>query len=309
VSTVAHCPLADSAFARKGDFFMSAVAYRQLRAEIAQEKEQRLRDYQADLARARSMAATGVRGPGVLKLLAQGDSWFDYPLPPLSHSDVVAHLKSLPALAPKILSLAHYGEAMEDMLGVEKIAELRSALADPANGRFDAILFSGGGNDLAGNQFRLWLAEAAAVGGNPAMALNGPRVEAILEIVRAGYEDLVAVRDAFDRSIPIFVHGYDFAIPSGLGVCNVGPWLKPGLDDRGWTDPATARNIVKDLLLGLDWLLKDLQTATKKFFYVRTQGTFADADWANELHPNPEGFARIAAAFVTALRAEFPGRI
>jgi hypothetical protein len=35
-------------------------------------------------------------------------------------------------------------------------------LQEPKNGKFDAILFSGGGNDLVGDQFRLWLNDADA---------------------------------------------------------------------------------------------------------------------------------------------------
>ncbi|WP_088952682.1 hypothetical protein [Variovorax sp. HW608] len=74
-----------------------------------------------------------------LNLLAQGDSWFDYPLPILDPSDVIAHLQHIPARVPLVLSLAHHGEAMEDMLGVAKLHELVIQLQDPASGPFDAI--------------------------------------------------------------------------------------------------------------------------------------------------------------------------
>jgi hypothetical protein len=33
------------------------------------------------------------------------------------------------------------------------------------------------------------------------------------------------------------------------------------------------------------------------------------ADWANELHPYPQGFQKLAGKFVDALRSKFPGRI
>ncbi len=32
-------------------------------------------------------------------------------------------------------------------------------------------------------------------------------------------------------------------------------------------------------------------------------------DWANELHPTEQGFNKIAALFLQALRKKFPGRI
>ena len=125
----------------------------------------------------------------VLNLIAQGDSWFDYPLPFPTHTDVVAHLKSLPSMHPEVLCLAHHGESAEDMLGVAKLHELVDNLNKPANGKFDAILFSGGGNDLAGNQFRLWLTDAASNGMDPTRGLNSSRVASILAIVSStGYE-------------------------------------------------------------------------------------------------------------------------
>jgi hypothetical protein len=41
---------------------------------------------------------------------------------------------------------------------------------------------------------------------------------------------------------------------------------------------------------------------------VDTQTTLVASDWANELHPFPDGFKKIAQKFVDALRAKFPGR-
>ena len=290
------------------------TSYRDLRASIQSEKDDRIRAHQAHVATAKRMSMTLAAGqPGAtLNLIAQGDSWFDYPLPipVVDQSDVVAHLKRLPSMSPEVLSLAHHGEAAEDMLGVKKLHELLAQLSDSANGKFDAILFSGGGNDLAGDQFRLWLNNAAASGSNPTKGLNAGRVACILGVVKAGYEDLMAARDTIDHSIPIFAHSYDFAIPSGVGVACAGPWLRPGLDDRGWTSPAPARAIVKDLLLQFNALLDGYATnAASNFVHVQTQGTLSDGQWANELHPTPTGFAVITAKFVDALRLRFPGRI
>jgi hypothetical protein len=42
---------------------------------------------------------------------------------------------------------------------------------------------------------------------------------------------------------------------------------------------------------------------------VDTQTTLVASDWANELHPFPDGFKKIAQKFVDALREKFPGRI
>ena len=44
-------------------------------------------------------------------------------------------------------------------------------------------------------------------------------------------------------------------------------------------------------------------------WFGETPGTLTDQQWANELHPTPDGFAAIAAKFVDALRLRFPARI
>ena len=288
----------------------ATITYRDLRASMQQEKDRRKAEHQAAVAARRRMTTAALAaGPNTLNLVAQGDSWFDYPLPFPTHSDVVAHLTQLPSMAPLVYSLAMHGEAAEDMLGVKKLDELRDALNDPGHGHFDAILFSGGGNDLAGNQFRLWLNDAGVAGPAPATGLNAARVQAILAIVSAAFEDLIQARDRIDKSIPIFAHSYDFAIPSNVGVCNTGPWLWPSFADRGWTDHAAARAVVKVLLEEFAALLDALASSKSNFIHVRTQGTLADAQWANELHPNPDGFAAITAKFVAALRTAFPARI
>ena len=288
----------------------SAVpAYAAFRQSIQADKAQRISAHQRAIAASRRMTATPMAmSAASLNLLAQGDSWFDYPLPLLNPSDVIAHLQHLPARAPLVLSLAHHGEAMEDMLGVAKLHELLGQLQDPASGPFDAILFSGGGNDLAGNQFRLWLQDAPT-DMDPAQGLNSARVGDILGVVRAGYEDLLEARDKLAPGVPIFAHSYDLAIPDGRGVCSVGPWLKPGLDDRGWSARVPATAIVASLLEQFAQMLDDLAQRSTNFIHVRTQGTLTSGQWANELHPTPDGFAAVTAKFVTALQARFPGRI
>lgn len=291
---------------------LTADSYADLQRSIAQEKERRIREHQAQVAaRDRMRILMADAGPGPLNLLAQGDSWFDYPLPFPTHSDIIAHLRHLPGKTPLILSLAHHGEAAEDMLGVKKLHELLDQLRNPEqNGKYDAILFSGGGNDIAGDQFRLWLRDAASVHQDPAQAIDNDRFAAIMEVVKAGYEDLIDARNSVDDSIPIFGHSYDLPIPNNVALPCAGPWLHPGFEDRGWMDVQVNRTIIARMMQQhaalLDALAADKQA---NFIHVHTQGTLQDGQWANELHPTPAGFAIMAAQFAQALRTRFPGRI
>jgi len=267
-----------------------------------------------------AFAATG-QASG-LNLLAAGDSWFDYPLNngvPGIRTDVIAQLGGM-LPSSRILNLAHYGDATTAMLGVAKFQRLREVLTSPAQyGKFDAILFSGGGNDLCGDQFRLWLNNAAREDADPARAIDQAAFSSILGVVRAAYRDLAVLRDLAravtgQDGIPIFVHGYDFAIPNGAGVCTLGPWLYPSLASRGWmdgTDPANlarGAGIVRAMLTMFGAELTRLEGETAlNIRYVRAQGTLQADQWANELHPKPDGFKAIAGRFASALRDAFPG--
>ena len=288
---------------------MNYVEYRQ---QIAADLAARTAAYQQSVAAPAVDAA--MAGPRPLHLLADGDSWFDYPLggavPLVTCTDVIAQLPGLCAPAPKILNLAHHGDATTTEVGLARTQKLINAIQDPANGGFDAILFSGGGDDVAGDPFNIWLNDAASVGGNPAFGLNQTRFNGVLSVIEASYLDLIELRDENLPGAPIFCHAYDIALPTGVGVCTEGPWLKPALDYCGWAgNPAGEAQIVKQALTQLAALLQRLAAdPANNLIFVPTQGTLAPDQWANELHPTPEGFRLIAARFQAALAARFPGR-
>lgn len=274
-------------------------------AQIEQERQSRIAQHKQAVAQRgmRTLAERGDKGP--LNIFAEGDSWFDYPL----SRDTIGWITANGVPQPQILNLAHYGDATTQMLGVAKRQRIIDNLTDPANGEFDALLFSGGGNDIAGDQFCLWLVDFV-VGATPAAGVDTQRLADMFGVIQAAYVDLIKIRDSIRPDCVIFLHAYDFARPNGKGVCGLGPWLKPSLDLRGWTDFAAAAEVVTQVLQAFDKVLAQLEQQYRNVVYVRTQGTLAPAtDWANELHPTEQGFDKIAAMFLQALRNKFPGRI
>lgn len=287
-----------------------------LHASIKADIAERTAKHQAQVAKLRtaSLALTGAPAAEPLILLAHGDSWFDYPLTgnglPFAQTDVIAHLESMGEPNPLILNVSHFGDASTQEMALPKQQRLLAALADPANWgpsrTPDAILFSGGGDDIAGDQFCIFL-DANAPGST---GLDQQRFDAALGMVEASFLDLFAFRDRHAPGVPIFAHDYDFPIPNGVHPLCAGPWIQPSLVFMGWTDIDAGARIVKTALEGFSSLLGGLAAeSTNGFHLVQTQGTLAPADWANELHPNPEGFGKIAGKFDAALRAAFPGRI
>jgi len=182
-------------------------------------------------------------------------------------------------------------------------------LEDPSNwlgqGKPDAILFSGGGDDIAGDKFCIFLDDAAS----SASGLDAQRFQEAHGMVEASYRDLFAFRDRFAPGVRVFAHCYDFPLPTGFHPDCVGPWLKPSLDFYGWNF-AQGTAICRQALLDFKALLTRLAGDPANLFtMIDTQGVLAPADWANELHPYPAGFRNLAGKFVDALRAAFPGKI
>lgn len=280
------------------------------RRQIEQERAQRIAQHKQAIAARKLALAAAPGAPRALNLFADGDSWFDYPLPVLTPNDTITSIGKHGTPRPLILNLAHYGDEARDDLGVHQRQRIRQNLTDPDNGTFDAILFSGGGNDTVGNQFCLWIQDYVP-GMPPSQGINAARLGAVLAVVRSAYEDLITIRDQFAKQCPVFVHAYDFAIPNGVGVCNnaIGPWLKPSLDYRGWTNPPLATQVVKEFLLQFHNTLAQVAKLHKNVIVVDTHNTLQPNEWANELHPTPNGFDKVGAKFIAAIRAVFPGRI
>lgn len=245
---------------------------------------------------------------GPLQILAEGDSWFDYPA--FLKGGLVPRIER--RLGLPILSLAKAGDEVRYMMGVADRKLLAQHLHDgsPAGGAWDLLLFSGGGNDIVDNPMALWVREFAA--GRPAAELlNRPRFDAALAMVRAGYEDLIALRDRHSPGTHLLFHGYDFAIPDGRGICHMGPWLKPSFDLRGFPDRASAFGVVRVMLSAFAAMLETLTAASPRVSVVRGQGTLepVPGSWHNELHPSKEGFDRHAELFLAEIRRLFPGRV
>lgn len=244
-------------------------------------------------------------------ILAEGDSWFDYPVPRQGGGaiDSLDRLFKRDRVRCIINNLAHYGHTVQGMLGVDQRERLREELAEAvAEGRpYKALLFSGGGNDIAGDQFLFWIKrrdEAASI----ADAIDETPFRAILTIIEKGYRDLIRLRNETSPATVLIVHAYDFPPEFGEGVCFIGPWLKPSLDYRGWS-ASEYFGVVKRALERFASMLAALAAdPANRMLMARTQGALPDKNqWDNELHPNAAGFQIIAQRLRDALRTAFPG--
>jgi len=280
-----------------------------LRRSIERDIAARVKAHQREVAQIRVSVRRGEQPP--LTLLAHGDSWFNYPLNgnslSLTDTDIIAHLKHMGSPPPKILNISHYGDATTDEMGLIKQERLIAALRDPNNwltGKPDAILFSGGGDDIAGDQFCIYLDYK----NSGSQGLDTTRFAGRLASIQASYLDLFLFRDQYASHVPIFGHCYDYAHPMQAHPPCVGPWMLPSLTFTGW-NVQEGTQIIHDALDRFRAMLSVMAASGNDFTMVATQGTLAAGDWANELHPYPPGFQKLAKRFLTALQQRFPGRL
>lgn len=252
-------------------------------------------------------ATTGV-------LIAEGDSWFDYPL-----HDVLRFLEDDHGY--DVESVAHKGDAVEDMaFGSGQLEELTRRIEKVLrNGVIPkAILLSGGGNDVGGDQFAMLLNHKQS----QMPHLNEDVVKGVIDCrVRNSYIAILsAVTEVCEKKIgkkiPIFVHGYDYAIPDGRGFLGgfgplPGPWLEPSFRCKGYDNLVETSAVVQELIDRLNKMLIDVCSigAFKHVSHIDIRKTLS-ADlrnekykdsWGNELHPSKNGFKVVADIFAREL--------
>jgi lysophospholipase L1-like esterase len=258
---------------------------------------------------ARMRAAGDPATAGVL--VAEGDSWFDYPL-----NDVLRMLEDNHAY--DVESVAHKGDRVEDMAyGRGQLEELTRRLEKLLRRGVvpKAILLSGGGNDVAGDEFAVLLNHTrSAIRG-----LNEQVVAGVIdERVKFAYLTILSAvtavcEDRIGRPLPILVHGYDYPVPDGRGFLGgllllPGPWLEPGFRAKGFDDLPERIELAKELIDRFNARVKGV-AAMPEFphvKYVDIRGTLSVGPdykkwWANELHPTKRGFERVTDRFAAAL--------
>jgi lysophospholipase L1-like esterase len=291
----------DSALRRRG------VAFRRAAAKVGAKRGARAVVVAAPARLVR--AAGGPARAGVL--VAEGDSWFDYPW-----HDVLRMLEDDHGY--DVESVAHKGDTVESMAyggQLEEFTRLIERLLRSQGVIPTAILLSGGGNDVAGREFGILINHVrSAHAGLNAQVVRGVIDERVFDAYVAILAAVTAVcRRRTGAPIPIIIHGYAHPVPDGRGVLGgwgalPGPWLQPGFHDKGFRERDTCVKMAADLIDRFNAMLRRV-TAMTEFNHVRyvdVRGALSNgADyrtwWANELHPTKRGFEAVADRFAAAI--------
>jgi len=276
-------------------------------------------------------------------ILAEGDSWFNYPIILTDVIDRIAMEKNF-----AVYSLASGGDWLLNMLTARHYVEELSVLHP------DVFLISGGGNDLVGSS-RL----AAVVQPTPgkeyakntwAVELISKARQDIIPLNRQDFmtgvqylsKDFIALLMFFNlqyfllitnilksnkfTGIKIITQGYDYPIPSyykgGLRIWNWyvplirkffghGSWLKTPLAMRGIVDPEMQRRILYAMIyLFNEMMIETGRIINYKFpgsvYHVDSRGSVGLKGWTDELHPMPKHFLRTGSVFVDCIRQTNP---
>ncbi len=245
--------------------------------------------------------------PRNFTLLAQGDSWFDYPGDDIINflRDRFLHQVENIAVKGSTLNDIVYGPVPKNWLGVpqsnqvDRIQELQFVFNKTGP---DAVLLSGGGNDIAGKEFFQLINNKLSNLENP----NQKVTEGVVfETFYQAYLDIISKIISWfhtaGREPHIFIHGYDYPYPDGRGFSMfnlVGPWFDETFNKKNYplTELDARYQITKKIMDEFNTMLAKLASDhAGVVHYVDFRGTLPDhGDWANELHPTRDGFSRLA---------------
>jgi hypothetical protein len=270
------------------------------------------------------------------KLLAQGDSWFSIGSLNPFNSNLIGKIDAAPQIGA--VNCALPGLTLVKMVDQVENANWKRLLNDASdNWSWDALLMSGGGNDLI--EAIQVTYEAAA--GDPALRLLlradewDPAKPVPLRYVSergwqtfsdhmvAIFDHLVQLRDADGTAAkgkPLFIHTYNLPTPRDAPALRgvSGPWLYSAVTAYGI--PPADWNALSDELVGrLGGLLRSFDGGTRALPNVHVCDTAAvplvrasagttgaSGDWANEIHLQTSGYEKLGRAWGAAIQAVLP---
>lgn len=250
------------------------------------------------------------------RILAEGDSWFSLGAIPTSNL-LLSMQTDRYAI---IVNCARPGDTIMKMSRVSGNRNLKRAMSRRFGYGWDAILLSGGGNDLITDAPKIVHARRARHS-EPADYVDEAALAKTLASVADGYRRIIRLRDAPGsacRGKPAIAHTYDWITPRNSPARFFpfkfkGPWLYQVLiaakiPQRDW-------NPLSDYLLDrLRHTLRGLARGSDRlpgFHVVDTMDTLTPAalgevgssgNWMNEIHPDHDGYRMLARKISLRLR-------
>ncbi len=218
-----------------------------------------------------------------LRVVAEGDSWFQYPF---LLKDTIDQLIDLDNFQYAIYGLSEAGDLLSNIVREDEITEAIE------NENPHIFLISGGGNDMVGNERISTMVHAFSANRKAENYPNEKFSDFLNELERL-------YRRLFDRvlsnkpHLKIIYHGYDNAIPQN------GTWLGKPLAKRKIMDQTLQHQIITEMIGRFNERLKII---TKDYpgsvYHVDCRNLIGSkSNWHDELHPKNEGYFKVAKLF------------
>jgi len=270
-----------------------------------------LKNYKAQQKRLSTRRLSSSIYPRDLTIVAEGDSWFDYPL----KKDV---LDFLIEKGYAVKRFSKYGDTLENMVYGSEYEKRDGMISHKGPKSLQAIhnavrtyspsffLFSAGGNDIVGSEISTYLNHANS---KPKNLLNRTILnERITQMSRA-IEYYIKGIHRVDKRCQILMDGYDYAKVDGrgykvLGIKAAGPWIEPSMARKNIINKNDQRRIIKHLVDNFNDMLSRLSSKHKYFHHVDIRGQFGeDKDWHNEIHLNNRAYKRLSSLYINRMSA------
>ncbi|WP_194726339.1 SGNH/GDSL hydrolase family protein [Noviherbaspirillum malthae] len=249
-----------------------------------------------------------------ITILAEGDSWFSWgELNLMPSSNILEQLRF-----PKRSLVVNYAYAGDTTRRIVDFFTNGAFFVEMRSQRYSAILLSGGGNDLidalydptADKPLILKRSEHSDPS-SPNAYIDAEALDRLMHYISANFKAIFDYRKqepAANLHTPIFLHTYDYPTPRNapaelLGHPMRGPWLLPAL--VAVNAPEQLYNDITRLVFDrLAETLLSLADESEGIYVVDTRASLApaadhstgsDGDWLNEIHPNIQGYEKIAA--------------
>lgn len=244
--------------------------------------------------------------PSELTIVAEGDSWFDYPL----KKDIIDYLIK-DGFAIK--NMAKAGDTLENMVygtQFKKVPNDKVKITHPGPESLQAtllairtlkpniVLFSAGGNDIVGSEMINYLNHKHS---KPSSLVNEVIVEEKLVQMKKAIAFFIESVHRTNKNTHIIMDGYDYAKVNGKGYRFLlvkyisGPWIQPAMGAKAITDPADQNDIIRYLVDKYNIILSDLEMEYEYFHHIDLRGYFPnDNEWDNEIHLKNRGYRKIA---------------
>ncbi|MBO0937203.1 DUF2236 domain-containing protein [Fibrella sp. HMF5335] len=236
-----------------------------------------------------------IRYPDRLRIVAEGDSWFQYPF---LLRDILDYLGGV----YNVYSVAAAGATLEDYLKdstfLESIDQVKPAY----------FLLSGGGNDLLGEAFAGLIRTTPDADQTGAIRYFTDAFATTLTTVCERYRRILRLVNLGHPNVKIIVHGYDYVIPRGTDASLPGTssWMGDVLNDRGVMTEADRESIARFIIDSFNDALKKVAAEYPNVTYLDLRGTvqrtarLADY-WYDEIHPNDKGFLSLSTKFIEVI--------